>query len=140
MAKKAQFFAEAERLFVQEQQTCAEIATRLSLGECTVREWKAEGAWDDKRSQYLTSKASFHNELYEFARVLMAQIKRDMADGKDISSGRLYSLAKILPMITKAKDLDEIMEKEADKEAKPKMDPSDFAKIVQNALTGEKDQ
>ena len=42
MSKKALYFAEAERLYVTEQNTVNEIAERLNLAEKTVRNWKKE--------------------------------------------------------------------------------------------------
>ncbi|MFN7066137.1 MAG: phage terminase small subunit-related protein, partial [Aquificaceae bacterium] len=60
MAKKQLYFNEAERLYVIEQCTIQEIANRLRVSEKTVRLWKEEGDWENKRLQYLKSKEFFH--------------------------------------------------------------------------------
>ena len=70
MSKKKIYFAEAERLYVTEQYTLESIAARLGLAERTVRSWKDEGGWEEKRKQMLEQKEAFHSELYSFARAL----------------------------------------------------------------------
>lgn len=112
MAKKHLYMPEAERLFVIEQRPVAEIAGQLGISEKTVRLWKDEGEWDAKRAQYLKGKQSFHEELYEFARVLMKSVKGDIAGGKDPAPSRLFALSKIIPLITKIKDYEAVVSRE----------------------------
>ena len=111
MAKKQLYFAEAERLYVIEQCTFAEIASRLKVNEKTVRSWKEEGDWDTKRLQYLKSKQSFHEELYTFARLLLKNIREDMEAGKQVDANRLYTLTRMIPQLVKVKDYEEIARK-----------------------------
>lgn len=118
MSKKALYYAEAENLFVIEQCTINEIASRLNLAEKTVRIWKGEGDWDHRRKQYLRQKEAFHEELYGFARTLMKSITEDMANGEKVDSGRLYTLTRLLPMITKVKDYEDAVARVAE-ENKP---------------------
>jgi hypothetical protein len=110
MSKKQLCCGEAERLYVIEQCTFAEIASRLKVNEKTIRSWKDEGDWEVKRQQYLKSKQSFHEELYEFARFLMRKIRDDMnADPPiQVDANRLYMLGRIIPQITKVKEYEEI--------------------------------
>lgn len=108
MAKKQYFFAEAERLYITEQMTFAEIADRLKLAEKTVRLWKDEGDWENKRKQFLISKQAFHEELYDFARKLLSSVKDDLAAGEKLDAGRLYTLGRILPLITKVKEYEDV--------------------------------
>lgn len=111
MAKKQLYFAEAERLYVIEQCTFAEIASRLKVNEKTVRSWKEEGDWDTKRLQYLKSKQSFHEELYTFARLLLKNIREDMEAGKQVDANRLYTLTRMIPQLVKVKDYEEVARK-----------------------------
>jgi uncharacterized protein YjcR len=87
MAKKALYFNEAERLYVVEQMTLAEIASRLRLAERTVRTWKDEGDWETKRLHGLQEKQRFDEELYVFARTLMAKIRADLEAGEKVDAG-----------------------------------------------------
>jgi uncharacterized protein YjcR len=104
MAKKQLYFNEAERLYVVEQCTIGEIASRLKLGEKTVRLWKEEGDWDTKRKQFLKERQSLAEELFVFARKLARSIMDDWDKGEKVDQGRLYALARLLPMILKVKD------------------------------------
>jgi uncharacterized protein YjcR len=104
MAKKHLYFNEAERLYIVEQCTIGEIASRLNLGEKTVRLWKEEGDWDTKRKQFLKERQSLAEELFVFARKLARSIMDDWDKGEKVDQGRLYALARLLPMILKVKD------------------------------------
>jgi len=127
MAKKALYFTEAERLYVIEQCTLSEIASRLRIAERTVRNWKEEGDWERKRLQYLQSRQSFHEELYEFTRQLMKSIKDDMDAGKEVSTGKMYTFARLLPLISKVKEYE-------DQTSEGKQDEVDLKTIINEAI------
>jgi hypothetical protein len=137
MAKKAALFADAERFYVVEQMTLAEIADRLKICERTVRTWKDEGKWEERRKQLLASKESFHAELYEFARKLMRSIKDDIDAGEKIDAGRLYTFSRLLPAITKVKEYEDQVVASDPKAAEKVMSEEDVVKAVQKALLGE---
>lgn len=137
MSKKAALFADAERLYVVEQMTLAEIATRLRICERTVRAWKDEGKWDERRKQLVSSKEAFHAELYEFARKLMRSIKDDMDAGEKVDAGRLYTFSRILPTITKVKEYEDQVAGAEPKDLGKTMSEEDIVKAVQKALIGE---
>lgn len=135
MAKKQAYFAEAERLFVVEQMTLAEIASRLNVCERTLITWKADGDWENRRKQLLAQKQSFHEELYGFARKLMKSISEDMDKGEKPDAGRMYTLSRLLPGLTKVKEYED---KVSDGKPQEKtLDPDEAVRIVQKALLGE---
>jgi len=125
MAKKHLYFNEAERLYVVEQCTIAEIASKLGLGDKTVRLWKEEGDWERKRKQFLAEKQSFATELYVFARKLARSIMDDWDQGKDVSPGKLYALTRLLPLVVKVKDYETFA---SEKEEKEKINLEDLLK------------
>lgn len=131
MAKKQLYFNEAERLYVIEQCTIQEIANRLRVSEKTVRLWKEEGDWENKRLQYLKSKEFFHQELYEFARKLMKSIKEDLEKGEKVDPGRMYAFTKLLPMMIKVKEYEEAVSSQA------KEDTKDLKEIIKHVLSEE---
>lgn len=135
MAKKQLYFNEAERLYVVEHCTIAEIASRLRLGEKTVRLWKGEGDWENKRIKHLKSKEAFHEELYEFARKLMKSVMEDMENGIKVAPDRLYFLKSILPSITKVKDYEDVMHKK-DKEDDKSGLTEDVLKLIEREVLG----
>lgn len=132
MAKKHIYFQEAERLYVIEQCTIAEIASRLKLSEKTIRLWKEEGDWERKRAQFLKEKQSLAEELYVFARKLARSIMDDWEKGEKVDPGRLYALARILPLIIRVKDFES-----ATLEKKEKINIDDLLKKALSEALGD---
>lgn len=132
MAKEQLHGLEAERLYVIEQCPLSDIADRLGVSARTLQTWKAKGDWDAKRRAYLASRKSFHEELYGFGKDLLAKIREDMADGKDIPTGQLYALLRLLPNLIKVKDYEAVTG--ADAEEKPAT-PEEAARDIQDILS-----
>ncbi len=135
MAKKDLYFDSAERMYVIEQKTFAEIASQLDVSERTLSDWKAEGEWDAKRAQYLESRQSFHEELYEFSRTLMKSIKRDLDNEKQVDSGRLYALCRLLPNVQKVKDYEDVLKSKAEEIQRAGL-PEDVLELIQSEILG----
>lgn len=134
MNSKKYLLNEAERLFTYEFCTVDEIAERLHLNRKTVLSWKEQGEWDKKRRDYLKSKQSFHEELYEFARKLMKDITEDLDAGEKVDPGRMYAFCRVLPMFTKVKDYEDVVAKK-DTPEKPKgLTPELIAQIEEEVL------
>ena len=107
--------ADAERLYVIEQMTVEEIAEKLKVGEKTIRNWKSESNWDLQKHHYIQSKQMFHEDLYNFARKLMATIEDSFEKGEKVDPGRMYAFMRMLPMITKIKEYEDVVVKSKDK-------------------------
>lgn len=135
LTKRNLYFAEAERLYVIDQMTFSEIASRLKLSEKTLSTWKSMGDWDTKRKKYIQSKLSFHEELYDFSRKLMESIKSDIDLGEKVDPGRLYALARILPLITKVKDYEDVVSK-ADEKEQNKGLTKDLVSLIEAEVLG----
>ena len=136
MAKKALYFGEAERLYVVEQMTLAEIASRLRLSEKTVRTWKDEGDWETKRLHSLQETQRFDEELYLFARTLMTKIRDDLEANVKVDAGRLYTLGRILPMLSKVKEYEDTRAAK-EKEQGPKVGlTDDVLKLIEKEVLG----
>ncbi len=111
MAKEQIHGLEAERLYVIEQCTLAEIAGRLGVSVRTIQNWKTHGDWDAKRRAYLASRRSFHEELYEFGKDLLTSVRETMAKGEEPSTGKLYALLRLIPNLVKVKDYEDVAAK-----------------------------
>ena len=134
MNSKKQYFDEAERLYVLDYCSLEEIANRLKLNRKTVMAWKKQGDWNNKRKKFLLSKQSFHEELYEFARKLMKDITSDIDAGEKVDPGRMYAFCKIIPMLTKVKDYEDIVAKKEQKETHKGLTPELIAQIEEEVL------
>lgn len=135
MNKKDLYFSDAENLYVSELLTISEIASRLSLGEKTVRTWRDLGGWESKRKKYLKSKTSFHKELYDFSRELMKSLREDLKSGEKTDPSRFYTFVRLLPMIVKVKEYEDIIEPKTQKaEAKGLSD--EVVKMIEKQIFG----
>lgn len=109
MAKKHLYYDQAEQLYVVEQLTLREIADRLPVSERTIGDWSREGNWDDKRRQHIESRRMFHEELYSLGRKLIKAVNDDLDAGQEVSHRRLNSIARIVPLLLKAKEYEEVV-------------------------------
>lgn len=130
MSKKTLYFEEAGRLYIVDQLSLAEISKRIPVSERTLRNWKEEGDWENKRREHISQKRSFHEELYDFTRELLTKVKEDIKSGQDPNSGQLYVLIKLLNQLTKVKDYE-------DKTVEPKeqkADINDLSKHIEEII------
>ena len=134
MNSKKYLFNEAERLFTYEFRTVDDIASRLNINRKTVMKWKDDGDWEKNRKDFLKSKQSFHEELYEFARKLMKDISIDMDNGEKVDPGRMYAFCRLIPMFTKVKDYEENMSKKDETKQPKGLTPELIQKIEEEVL------
>jgi len=109
--KKPALEPEARRLFVQEGMTFAGIAGTLGVSEKTVRLWKDDGGWEEKRANFLKGKEQFHQELFDFARKLMISITNDMDAKRPVDVGRSRLFINILGKLNMVKGYEEMLAK-----------------------------
>jgi len=128
--------ADAERLYIIEQMTVEEVAERLKVNEKTIRIWKSEGNWDLQKLQYVKSKQMFHEDLYNFARKLMATIEDSFEKGEKVDPGRMYAFMRMLPMITKIKEYEDIVTKNKGKNETKKGLSKDIIKQIESEILG----
>jgi DNA-binding transcriptional MerR regulator len=107
MAKKSQHYAEAERLYVSEYNTITQISEKLGVSERALIYWKAEGNWDSKKSTYQENAVALHGELYDLARTLTKSIKKSLDGEAEPSAHQLYTLTKLIPLLTKTKEYED---------------------------------
>ncbi len=96
---KAWLRPEAERLYVQEQLTLAEIASRLDISERTARDWCHQENWKEKRRQHEHAKRGFVAELYGLARSLARSVRRDLDAGMEVSQSRMYGAIRLAGLL-----------------------------------------
>lgn len=107
MAKKAQFYAEAERLYVSEYNTIEQISEKLGVSERALRYWKDEAGWDNKRSKFQSNSLALHEELYGLALKLTQSVKSSLEQEVEPSAHQLYTITKLVPLLTKSKDYED---------------------------------
>lgn len=134
MKRTAELVELCKNMYVREQLSYREIGERLSINERTVRNWKDKDgcSWDREREAYLDSKKSFHEELYEFMRELIASIRADLKDGVKLDQSRLSCAARIMPLILKPKDYEEAAK--AKKDTGDSTGQTDLAAVIAAAM------
>lgn len=135
MSKKMIYGTEAERLYVQENYTISEIVAKLRLSEKTIRNWKDDGDWENKKKRFMVSKQSFHEELFDFTRTLMKSLKEDLDAGRKIDTGRMYAFTQLCGKLTNVKKYEDAKGKSAGSE--PPASREEIFDLIQKALTGE---
>lgn len=138
-SKTALYFDEAERLYVFENLTIDETAVRVNVSSRTIATWKVKGDWDLKRLEYKKTKQAFHAELYDFARKLMKEISEDMDDGVKVDTGRFYALTKMLPMLVKVKEYEDVISSSATK-SEAKNIPPEVVRLIEEEILGIKNE
>jgi hypothetical protein len=126
---------EAERLYVQENYTISEIVAKLRLSEKTIRNWKEDGDWENKKKRFMVSKQSFHEELFDFTRTLMKSLKEDLDAGRKIDTGRMYAFTQLCGKLTNVKKYEDAKGKATGSE--PPASREEIFDLIQKALTGE---
>ncbi|MGC2433427.1 MAG: hypothetical protein WA433_06570 [Desulfobaccales bacterium] len=89
----------AERLFVQEGRTLAEIASRLSMDLTTLLRWQKKGDWDKKRGALLANPEN----LAERLRLALGKMLDDLENGEELDPKAFNSIARAA---TAVKNLD----------------------------------
>lgn len=132
--KKDNLLTEAERLFVYEYLPAAVIARQLNLSRKTVNTWRAEHEWDKKRAEFLKSKLSFHEEMFEFARKIMRGIEEDMKAGETIDPARMNALCRFIPLFTTSKKYEDAVNKKKEKNTLRGLTADTIAQIEEEVL------
>ena len=135
MNSKKYLLEEAESLYVYDFVLINDLAKQLNLNRKTIMAWRDEYGWEQKRKTYLRSKQSFHEELFEFARKLMKDISANIGSGVEADSGKMSTLCRILPMLPKVKDYEDIIAQKDCVEERPKgLSPQLIAQIEEEVL------
>lgn len=134
MTKKKTSYEEAERLYIQENFSIESIAAKLKVGQRTIGYWKKDNNWDIKKKNYQESKSAFHQELYEFSRELMQSIRKDVKNGEKVEPGRMFAFARMLPLIARIKDYEDIVSNNESKSERKGLTEEIINKIQEEIL------
>ncbi|MBR6126761.1 DUF1804 family protein [bacterium] len=137
MTKREILISNAERLYVVDQLTLEEVASKIGVNERTIRRWKNEHKWDLRKEQYVNTKSMFHEELYNFARKLMVSIEYDIENKEKVDPGRMFAFTRLLPMINKIKEYEDEIGNKPDKQEHQGITP-DFVKLIETEILGMK--
>ena len=110
--------AQAERMYIYDKKSLAEIGMELGLSRRILFYWKKEHNWDEKRFDAEHNKDKFSEELLEFARKMMNKISADIDNNQKTPPPEIYSLINILKNIPLVKQYTESLQSEQKTEKK----------------------
>lgn len=103
MKKTKTIFLQAEKMFITEQKTAAEIADELNISTVTVWRWAKKNDWADRQAKWIEEHKALNEELYELARIMTRRQKEMLMSGGQIDANELYALKSFLQYIDKVK-------------------------------------
>ena len=93
MGKRAAYYEEAMRLFVQQGKSLSEIATALPVSARTLATWSNDGNWSRRRGEYLSSEKHFNTILNEL------KLKLALKASEDPDPQNIYALCRIVAVL-----------------------------------------
>jgi len=129
--------------------TLESISQELMIAEKTVRNWKKEGNWDNKRKSLMDTKTDFHEDIFLLARKIMKLLTMDIdrqvaafgagdeEQGKSIES-RINCLSRLLDKLPKTKDYEAVIknERRAEDEKEKGVSKIDYGAQLREIMNG----
>lgn len=101
--KRDKYYDIAEKMYVEQFITEVGIAKRLGISDRTVRRWKAEGDWGEKRLEFINKQTLTNYDMYQLVRQMLDDFNEDLANNQQIDSSRLNKFLNITEEMVKPK-------------------------------------
>lgn len=125
---------QAERMYIYDKKSLAEIGMELGLSRRILFYWKKEYNWDKKRFDAEYNKDRFSEELLEFARKMINKISADIDNNQKTPPPEMYSLINILKNIPLVKQYTDSLQPEQ-KQEKKSLTP-EFVRQIEREILG----
>ena len=99
--KKDKYYEIAEKMYTEQFITVAGIAKRLGVNERTIKRWKKDGNWTEKRYQYLYKHTNSKDDIYVFCKTMLANFNSELQNGNKIDTSRLNVFLILLKNLSK---------------------------------------
>lgn len=101
--KRDKYYDKAEKMYVEQFITEVGVAKRLGISDRTVRRWKADGNWGEKRKEFLKKQTLFHYDLRQLVRKMLDDFNEDLANKQQIDVSSLNKFLNITEEMVKPK-------------------------------------
>ena len=128
--------AQAERMYIHDKKSLAEIGIELGLSRRILFYWKKEYKWDEKRFEVEHTKYRFSEELLDFARKMMQKISTDIDKNQKTPPPEIYSLINILKNIPLVKQYTDSMQQEQTPKKEQKGLTPEFVQMIEREILG----
>lgn len=104
--KKDKYYEIAEKMYTEQFITVAGIAKRLGVNERTIKRWKKDEKWSEKRYQYLYKHTISKDDIYVFCKTMLAKFNSELQNGKKIDTSRLNVFLNLIEELVKKEQKD----------------------------------
>ena len=104
--KKDKYYEIAEKMYTEQFITVAGIAKRLGVNERTIKRWKKDEKWSEKRYQYLYKHTISKDDIYVFCKTMLANFNSELQNGKKIDTSRLNMFLNLVEELVKKEQKD----------------------------------
>lgn len=101
--KKNKYYDKAEKMYVEQFITEIGVAKRLGISDRTVRRWKAEDGWGEKRKEFLNKQTVTNYDMYQLVRKMLDDFNEDLANNQQIDVSRLNKFLNLTEEMVKPK-------------------------------------
>lgn len=135
--KKDKYYEIAEKMYTEQFITVAGIAKRLGVNERTIKRWKKDGKWSEKRYQYLYKHTISKDDIYVFCKTMLANFNSELKNGNKIGTSRLNVFLNLVEELVKKEQKDFEIE-EFIKPAQKRLDyEEEMLKEMENEMQAE---
>lgn len=127
---KETLLTEAQRQYVEEQKTIADIALGLGVSRRTLTRWKIAGDWDNKRSEFMQNKATLHSSLYKLATIAVDELTRGM-ENHDWDTQQVFAVKSLIQALEPSRRYET---EEATTVSRQKLSPEELVAQVNQIL------
>ena len=134
MGKREDYFALAEKYFVENQLPVSTISGKLNINVKTLHKWKFEGDWEKKRKQFLSSQYNCYSSLYELLNTVTTQtLDEYKTTGELPDKATLDFIKAMTDKLPKMKKLENELVQDKQIEAAEDSSPKDLnAAVIEN--------
>lgn len=107
MAKKPDYYAEAELLYVQDRLTFEQISDRIGVSERTLRTWAKDGDWSGRRESIEDVRSKSHDKLHRVMDLLLDKAIQALDEGKEPNQAQLNFIRAMSPSLVRLQTYEE---------------------------------
>lgn len=107
MTKFYEYGLLAEKYYVEEQLSLAQISEKLNINVKTLKEWKSRENWEEKKKDFLSSQYSCFSALQELLMYLSKDALTKIKSGEVPEAASLNFIAKMAEKLPKLKAINE---------------------------------
>jgi uncharacterized protein YjcR len=121
----------AEKLYINDNMTCTEIADTIGKSRATVEKWARKYGWKEKRADLIGSRRALPQRIFELWNKVTTRIEKDIDEGREVSASRYRLASQLFEQIPKAEQVEKAA---SGKPEEKKTDPRQVAAAVREYL------